>query len=85
MDLIFRVCVPLCMLIHLAGIFTEAGQVINAIFLSDRYQSLIQTRISNGNSEIVIADVFKSFIKNPEDIDNIKKLTQIERMINAAG
>jgi len=73
------------MLIQFGGILTEEGQVINAILLSDRYQSLIQKRISNGTSEIVIAEVFRSFTSNPQDIDNFKKLTQIERMINAEG
>lgn len=85
MDLIFRVCVPLCILIQFGGILTEEGEVINAILLSDRYQSLIQKRISNGTSEIVIAEVFRSFTTNPQDVGNFKKLTQIERIINAEG
>lgn len=78
-------CIPLCILIQFGGILTEEGQVINAILMSDRYQSLIQKSISNGTTEIVIADVFRSFTNNPQDIGNFKKLNQIERIINAEG
>jgi hypothetical protein len=53
------------MLIQFGGILTEEGRIIKTIMLSDRYQSLIQKRISNGTSGILIFEVFKSFVIDP--------------------
>ena len=65
MDLIFKMCIPLYMLIQFGGILTEEGRIIKTIMLSDRYQSLIQKRIRNGTSGILIFEVFKSFVIEP--------------------
>ncbi len=65
MDLIFKMCVPLYILIQFGGILTKEGCIIKTIMLSERYQSLIQKRISNSTSGILIFEVFKSFVIDP--------------------
>jgi len=49
--------------------------------LSGCYQTLIQQRVSDG--KVQVCEVFNNFVINPQDFENYRKLTLIERMISA--